>query len=145
LEGIAWQVFVAPFLAGACYWIFIWFAAYGIYPFLRTTLGDELIVVTTMLIVVFVLLTAFVFYFPLYAFFGGFDEYSLNVYKKAVALTGPSIIITWPFYKLFTWGYRHSPFKKLAVIPFTAQADREVLELARLRLEGRTKASAKAS
>jgi hypothetical protein len=58
----------------------------------------------------FVIMTAFVFYFPLYPFFGGFDEYSLGVYKKAVALTGPSILFTWPFYKLFAWGYRHSPF-----------------------------------
>ena len=139
-KGIAWQVFLAPLLAGACYWIFIWIAAYMVYPFLRVTLGDDFIVLTTLLIVIFVLVTAFIIYFPLYAFFGGFDEYSLNVYKKAVALTGPSIIFTWPFYKLFTWGYRHSPFKKQAVISFSKEADREVLELARLRLEGRAKA-----
>ncbi len=139
-KGIAWQVFVAPLLAGACYWGFIWFAAYGIYPALRAALGDDLIVISTLVVILFVIVTAFLFYFPLYAFFGGFDEYSLGVYKKAVALTGPSILFTWPFYKLFTWGYRHSPFKLRAKIAFSEQANREVLELARLRLEGRTRA-----
>ncbi len=135
-KGIYWQVFIAPLLAMGCFVGLIFFDINVVYVALQVALGDALIVVSTLIVIILVIFMAFMVYLPLYAFFGGFDEYSLSVYKKAVALTGPSIIFTWPFYKLFSWGYRHSPFKRQAIIAFSADADREVHELARLRLEG---------
>ncbi len=142
-KGIYWQVFVAPLLAMGCFVGLIFFDVFVVYDFLQAAMGDGLIVISTAITLVLVIFMAFLIYLPLYAFFGGFDEYSLNVYKKAVALTGPSIIFTWPFYKLFAWGYRHSPFKRRAKITFSEEADKEVRELAHLRLEGRAKAAAK--
>ena len=64
---------------------------------------------------------------------GYWDERSLNTFRRAMALSGPSIWLIWPMYKIFDTFYRKSPFKKQSYVRMGDQADVELKELLEIR------------
>ncbi|MHA1793944.1 MAG: hypothetical protein ACTSVI_14985 [Promethearchaeota archaeon] len=66
--------------------------------------------------------------FLLYSYFGGWDDFGLSIFHKAVMLSGPSRFYVRVIYKLSKIGHEHSPIKNKFPIPHE-DAEREVDEL----------------
>lgn len=140
-KDILWQVFVAPGLALGGFFVILYVGIGLLFPLLSSLFPDAWVTIPLLITILFIFFVGLIIvYFPLYAFFGGMDEYSLEVFRKSVALTGPGLILAWPIFKLLRWGYKHSPFKRLGVMKMVPDVKRELLELAYLRKEGKMKA-----
>lgn len=48
---------------------------------------------------------------PLYGLLGAWDERSLEDFRKAALISGPSKFVIMGMYKLTRWGHEHSPLK----------------------------------
>ena len=84
-------------------------------------------------ILVILIIGGFMIYFPIVSFMGYWDERSLNTFKRAMALSGPSLWMIYPLYKMFNRFYRLSPFKKQSAVKMGEEADKELKELMILR------------
>ncbi len=145
-KDIVWQVFVAPSLAMGGFMVVLLVGINVMYPSLLSLFPDTLMIIPLLITILFIFFVGLIIvYFPLYAFFGGMDEYGLEVFRKSVALTGPGMILAWPIYKLLRWGYKHSPFKRLGQMKMVPDVKRELLELAYLRKEGKMKTIGKST
>jgi hypothetical protein len=63
---------------------------------------------------------------PLYGYLGAWDEQSLDDFRRASIMAGPSKGLVKALYITSKWGYNKSPFKGRFIIPFKkamAQAD----------------------
>ena len=81
------------------------------------------------------LIGVFGIYMPLISWLGIWDERSLKTFKRAVGLSGPSIWIIYPMYKIFETFYKKSPFKKQSYVELGEVAERELEELSLMRYE----------
>ncbi|MBD3185724.1 hypothetical protein GF325_02755 [Candidatus Bathyarchaeota archaeon] len=70
--------------------------------------------------------------FPLYGFLGAWDEQSLEDFRKAALMAGPSKGLVMTLYKGTNWGYMHSPFKNRFSIPHET-AMKQASEITALR------------
>lgn len=123
-----WQWWVAPVLAGSGVYIIAqgWFQ-YLYEPLLMST-G---IYVTGGITIVIAFLCLLWVFFPLYCFFGGWDDYGIKVFSAAVDISGPSRILFKPIVyvnKLMIKSKLHNKFP----IPWE-EADREADELMKER------------
>ncbi len=120
-----------PNIAIAQFWYYTGFfpmkAAIGLVPAIAISIG------------IFFLIIIFT-YFPLTAILGGFDDYQLFMFKKAVDLSGPSKILFRPVYRLVEKGIATSRKLKLHgryPIPYedALKEIRELMEIKRVSLQ----------
>ena len=140
-KDIGWQVFVAPALATAVFGVAIYLVAYVLYPVMKIPFldvnflgvdGGGILIPGAIMLIMLLLLLVFL-YMPLYAYFGGWDNRTLNIFRKAVPLTGPSLWLIYPLYKIMMKFHEKSPFKKRAYMRLGDDAQEELYELAILR------------
>jgi len=142
-KDIAWQTFIAPILSGGIFGIFLYLQLYVLYPILKKPFETMDLfnikgggILFAAFIVLGLLIVSLIFiYMPLYSYFGGWDDNTLKIFKKSVALTGPSLWLIYPMYKLFAKFYKKSPplFKRLAYMKIGEIASEELKELAIMR------------
>jgi len=77
--------------------------------------------------------------FPMYGLLSGWDEKSIEDFRKAALLSGPSRKIINLFYKNTKFGYEHSPWKEKFNLPHEL-ANKEADELTSIRRELEQKA-----
>lgn len=108
----------------------IWYAT-AFFP-LKAAIGFEFALVVSLILLVIVIIFT---YFPIITLLGGFDDYQLFVFKKALDLSGPSKIIFTFIYKLMQISVKIA--KKIRMhgrfpIPYE-DAHREIRELMELK------------
>jgi O-antigen/teichoic acid export membrane protein len=79
--------------------------------------------------------TALYLYFPLTVFFGGWDDKSVETFRRVVGISGPSKFLVYPMLKLVELFVRFSLLHNRFSIP-TADAEREADELLQLKFHG---------
>jgi len=92
-----------------------------------------LVFIAIIIIAMLYLIPAFIF-MPLYGFLGAWDPHSIDDFRKAAIISGPSRPIVMRLYKNTKFGYERSPWKDKFVIPYE-KAEQEANELYELRLE----------
>ncbi|MHA1339029.1 MAG: hypothetical protein ACTSRZ_03430 [Promethearchaeota archaeon] len=125
-----WQSFIAPlppaiitFIIGKLWVLFI-------HPIIIESLGLYIGGVITLL---FAFIGCFLFTFiTLYSYFGGWDDYGLNVFYEAVKISGPSRIFFVPIAKMSGLLTKISPLHNKFPIPYE-KAERARFELMIIR------------
>ncbi len=133
-KDIAWQVFLAPAIAGFTFVAFQMFVLLVIWPWISAGLFGMEVIGPTIAVLAMLIGGLMVIYVPLYAWLGGWDDQTMRDFKKSVPLSGPSLFIVYPMYKLFLKCYNKSPFKKRAKMQIGDRAFQELLDLGRERL-----------
>jgi|SRR5271157_672999 len=119
-KRIAWQVILAPVLAAASYGFVLYILTLTFWPWMNSmftlaigpTYGLQYGVLAGSLIMLFAVLFVFpgALYAPFLALFGGWDEFTLEEFRKAALISGPSRGITLWIYKSFKIFSRISPW-----------------------------------
>jgi len=134
-KDMAWQTYIAPLDAGAIYVLFMLAVLLGVWPIISAPFSGDLLLVPLIVCLVLLVLGLLLLYFPLISWFGFWDERSLNTFRRAVALSGPSLWLIYPMYKIFNAFYKKSPFKKQSYFKLGDIAEVELQELMVLRHE----------
>ncbi len=132
-KDIAWQVYVAPAIAGFIFVAYQLFVLQILWPIISYGQSGMGIILPTLVALLLLIAGLMVIYIPLYAWFGGWDAHTLRDFKKSVPLSGPSLFIVYPMYKMFARFSKTSPFKRLATWQLGDSAYKELLELGRER------------
>nr|MDO8115068.1 hypothetical protein [Candidatus Sigynarchaeota archaeon] len=142
-KKIAFQVFVAPVLAAVAYFAVLWLFSYTAWPALNALFsaiisavkdpaaGAQYGVLGGSLVVIFLVLFVFPYamYGPFSGLFGGWDDFTLEEFKKCALISGPSKGITILVYKSFAFFSKLSPwFNKHPMNDYTI-VQREAEEL----------------
>jgi len=124
-KKIAWQVIGAPVLAGLCYGLVLWFISVTFWPWMDGALGTLITMFTQdasagyqygvlagALVMIFAVLFLFpgALYGPFLGIFGGWDEFTLEEFRKCALISGPSRGICMFLYKSFKSFSRISPW-----------------------------------
>jgi O-antigen/teichoic acid export membrane protein len=116
-----WQSLVAPLLAGAAHYCFLWVINRFLWK------GDQ---ITSVLIFFIGILPSFPLYMFLYGLFGGWDKDTLAELQDAVSLTGSVSWLThWGIYKPTALGARISPLNNRFPISNRPEAMAEARKL----------------
>ncbi|MBD3352193.1 MAG: hypothetical protein GF364_11960 [Candidatus Lokiarchaeota archaeon] len=87
-------------------------------------------------VLLYLILILFIFpmyiFMPIYGLTGAWDKRSLEDFRKAALMSGPSKFIVLQMYKLTKWGHRHSPFHGKFIIPYE-KGLKEAKELSTIR------------
>jgi hypothetical protein len=112
---MAGQVFLAPLLTALAYAGVLVVFQYTAWPLLETlfisTIGPEygpLAVAMTVLLMILFLFPALLMC-PFFGLFGGWDEFTLEEFRKTMEISGPSKGIMKMMYKITAWFAHHSP------------------------------------
>ncbi|HMF34881.1 MAG TPA: hypothetical protein VKK79_25900, partial [Candidatus Lokiarchaeia archaeon] len=132
-KDIGWQVFVAPMIAGAVFTIFGQIILQLVWPIVSQGLTGFAMIGAAAAVMAILVGGLLVLYIPVYSWFGGWDDHTMRDFRKSVPLTGFSLFIVLPMYRLFDYFYRKSPFKKQAKMNIGDIAFAELLELGRER------------
>ncbi|MHA1730703.1 MAG: hypothetical protein ACTSU5_02115 [Promethearchaeota archaeon] len=125
-----WQTLLGPI---ACSFFVFWFGyAWNILVFVPLLPVAGVLVTAALTVVVGIVLIPFVFYLPLTGLLGLWDDFSMETFRKAVELSGPSKPLVKLFYRSTLWGVRHSPLHNRFKTPWEA-ATRELAELSELK------------
>lgn len=125
---INWMsTYVIPLLSASPVVLYALIWKFFMFPFLLSTIGPIFSAIITLLIVLFIIVP-FIF-LPLTGYLGGWDDFQMKTFEKAVKLSGPSKFIIKPFYRMVERGVkanpkRHNRFR----IPWEV-AEREIMEL----------------
>ncbi|NMC06490.1 MAG: hypothetical protein GYA24_14835 [Candidatus Lokiarchaeota archaeon] len=107
LKFALWQTFVAPAIASG-FVLAIALLVYNLaYLPIRAVAGPLPAVIAIALFGI--LIVPFFIYTPLTAFFGGWDDASVNFFQIAARISGPSRFIAIPMANVLKWAARHSP------------------------------------
>ena len=107
---------ILPLLAALPVLGFSLFLSIYVAPILYGIIG---ILPTAVLFLLFVtILPALLFFLPLAGYFGAFDDFQLETFRKSVELAGPSKLLIKGFYKAVLWGHSKSPIKNKFKIPW---------------------------
>jgi len=115
-KKIAWQVILAPVLAAACYGFVLYVLTLTFWPWMNSlfalAIGNQYGVLAGSLVMLFAVLFVFpgALYAPFLAIFGGWDEFTLEEFRKCALISGPSKGITMWIYKSFKVFSRFSPW-----------------------------------
>jgi hypothetical protein len=120
-----WQTFIAPGLSTAVVILMGWLFYNNIYLVELPIIGFY---PTFGLVVVFFIIMLMFVYYPLTAFFGGWDDQNLEAFRKASKLAGPSRILVIPLYHIVHFVCKHSPLHNKFKLDDT-QAFKEAAEL----------------
>jgi hypothetical protein len=123
-SSFAWQAWIAPIPATIGVWgcAAIWLNF--VFPILENIMGVYIAAGISILIGFLLLLWVF---FPLYTFFGGWDNYGLQIFTNAVEIAGPSKFLFRPIVKANKLLVK-SPFHNKHPIPWEkANEEAEIL------------------
>jgi len=126
-------------IAVVIYSILLFILSYGIYPilysFALSYFGSPLLALLPGIIIILAGLLVFpsFIFAPIYAFFGGWDDYTLEDFRKAALLSGPSKSITMIMYKISKKVHEKSPWKNKFAFNDTELALQEANELLQIR------------
>ncbi|MFX0100222.1 MAG: hypothetical protein ACFFCS_11625 [Candidatus Hodarchaeota archaeon] len=125
-KKVFWQTFVAPVIPGFIN-IGMGFAwNYWVFPPLAAAVTDiPAAIISVMFAFGFGLIFCFII---LYGFFGGWDDHSLQIFKEAIAISGPSRILFVPVYGLTAALVKISPLHNKFPMEYK-EAVREMKEL----------------
>ncbi|MHA1684452.1 MAG: hypothetical protein ACTSUE_26175 [Promethearchaeota archaeon] len=140
---MAWQAFAAPAFAAVCYGLtLVAFQAF-IMPLMNMlfssfgftvdvngvtqNIGPALSAITVLMMILF--LFPAIFLAPFYAFFGGWDNFTLDEFRKTALISGPSKGITTMLYKISAFFAKISPFHNKFPIADYDLIKRQVQEL----------------
>jgi hypothetical protein len=128
LRQFSWQTFVAPIIPALAVGLVgqIWFNS--AYPLLVTYTGIYVTAAVTVVVAFIALLWVF---FPLYTFFGGWDDYSIDLFHEAVEISGPSKFLFRPIDYANNL-LRKSPFHNRYPIPYK-EAHEEAIQIMKER------------
>ena len=139
------QGVIATAIATAFFALFLFILTYIIYPplydatviaFADTGIGEYLGLLPGIgIILASLLLFPAGIFAPLYAFFGGWDDNTLEDFRKAAELSGPSKGITMMMYKVSKWVHDRSPWKNKFEFKDADLAMKEANELLEIRRE----------
>lgn len=122
----AWQTFIAPLFPSLIIAGVGWVFRETLYVWLFNWAGP---IPTAAVSILFAFIVCFLFlYLPLYTYFGGWDIYGLEMFRKAVSISGPSRLFFVPIYKASAWLADKSPFHDKYPIPWQG-ADKDAIEL----------------
>ena len=106
-KKIAWQVLIAPMLTSICYAIVLYLFQLTMWDGLVWIFTDlfrmgEIGGVVFSFLILLALLFIFpaIFYAPFYAFFGGWDDFTLEEFRKCAEISGPSKFIMMMLYNV---------------------------------------------
>lgn len=134
-RDVAWQVFAAPALAGAAFVAYMLLLLRGLWPIVSVGLtGTGLLFAAVPVLLLLMAGVVFV-YMPLYSYFGGWDKNTLRDFRKCIPLTGPSLPITYPMWRLVEKFHARSPFKEKAHMKVGDAAFEELVALGRYRVQ----------
>ena len=134
-KDIAWSCFLAPAGGIIALSIYCLFILGGFWPIVSAGFtGDALLIPVGITLVVLFMGVMFI-YLPLVSWLGYWDDRSLKTFRHAVALSGPSIWLIWPMYKIFNHFHQRSPFKQRSYVRMGDKADEELKELMIIRAE----------
>ncbi|MBD3188048.1 hypothetical protein GF325_14520 [Candidatus Bathyarchaeota archaeon] len=133
------QTFVIPIVSsiptllfGNLYYLF---AFKPIENFFVPILGEyALLVPAAIYVVIGILIVPLCIFLPLTGFLGGWDDFGLLTFRKAVDLSGPSRLISMPLYKAVLFGARRSPLHNRWKMDWS-QAAKEIQELMEMKEE----------
>ncbi|MHA1819516.1 MAG: hypothetical protein ACTSU2_10580 [Promethearchaeota archaeon] len=139
-KDFAWTIFIAPILAGTLFIIYLLLSIKFLWPVLANPFSEDAILIPA---IIFLAITIFGglfgIYLPALAFFGFWDERSLTEFKRAVAVSGPSLPIVWIFYRIFKAFHKRSPFKKYGYVKLGEIAEQQLKELSLIRYQNLVK------
>jgi hypothetical protein len=107
----------------------------GLWPIISAPFSGDAILIPAIISIVLLLLGVVFLYLPMVSYFGFWDERSLMTFRRAVSLSGPSLWLVWPMYKIFNHFHKKSPFKARAYVKMGEAAEKELQELSLLRAE----------
>jgi hypothetical protein len=126
----AWQSIVAPLSSGAIVFALVSCYLQFVHPLYIPLLGP---VFAGILSIVLILISMPTIVFPFfYGLLGGWDQFGLETYQKAVSMAGPSKVFFRIASKITTWAARHSPLTNRFPIPHAAALE-EIKELTDVR------------
>jgi len=132
LKGLSiWQSLISPGIAAIVEAVYILAMINYVLPYI-TGFFHSSIVGAILGIVVGIFTGPFFIYFPVLAFFGGFDDDSLRIIEKTAAMSGPSKFLVNLIKAFCIAGHRISPFKNHFKIDATG-VEEEIEELMILR------------
>ncbi len=125
-----WQTFVAPTIAATVEAIYIQLLVDNLYPILSSGIGRVPGAILGIVIAIFT--GPFFVYFPVYTFFGGWDEGTLKVAEQSAAMSGPSKVLVNLIVKISRALTKISPLHNRFKIDDTGVAE-EIAELMALK------------
>ncbi len=127
-----WQTFVVPIIAASLEAGVIFLLKITLYPVLLANISS--IFATIIILGLGLFVGVFFVWMPAYAFFGGWDESSLDILEKAITISGPSKGFVRLIWKVSTKISQFSPFFGKYPIDTTG-VDDEIRELIIARKE----------
>ncbi len=121
-----WQTFVAGTLASLPLIPINLGIVYALQQVTAQSMFAGIAFAAVMFLMLLMVFPTIIFFF--YGLFGGWDERSLEHFREAVKLTGPSKPFVRVFFRCTEAGHKHSPLKNRFPIP-SEDADREIAEL----------------
>ncbi|MBD3351743.1 MAG: hypothetical protein GF364_09685 [Candidatus Lokiarchaeota archaeon] len=133
-KKMAWQVTVAPLLASLCYGVVLLLFQVTIWPLLDLAaialfgeIGPVIIAAIILLCILFVFPA--LFFGPFYSLFGGWDEFTIEEFRKCALISGPSKWITMLLYNISYKFHKLSPLKNKHPIADYEIIKKQVTEL----------------
>ena len=115
-KEFGWQAFIAPIGPSLIIALIAWAWHRWAFPFLEGIVGTLVAgVISILFAFVFILMFTF---FPLYSFFGGWDDNTFSIFKEAVRISGPSRFLFMPIVWSSNWLIKISPFHNKFVIKY---------------------------
>ncbi len=121
-----WQTLVGPLICAVFVFFFGQFWKFTVFQPMLNLFGVLPTAAITLLVGLLVI--PFLIYLPLTGFFGCWDDFGIETFRKAVDLSGPSKFIVNIFYKSTLLGIKHSPFHNRFKIPWEI-AEQQIQEL----------------
>jgi len=133
-KQMSWQVFIAVGLASISYAIILYVFQYTIWPILDI-IATFVFGVYGPFVVAFIILLCILFIFPaiffgpLYSFFGGWDDFTIEEFRKCSLISGPSKFLTLMIYKICYKVHKISPWRNKHALADYELVKKQVLEL----------------
>ncbi|MBD3185214.1 hypothetical protein GF325_00185 [Candidatus Bathyarchaeota archaeon] len=129
-----WQTYIAPLLSALVEYLVLWSFLTFAYPPITDAIGTIPAAIIIVILSIFVL--PFFLYFPVYAFLGGWDDATLEIFRHAVGISGPSKPFVGFIYRVTKKISRITPLHGRFPID-NEEANREIAELMEIRLKNR--------
>jgi hypothetical protein len=121
------STYVIPLISASPVILYSLLWKFVVFPLLLDSIGPIGAAIITLLIVLFIIVP--LIFLPLTGYLGGWDDFQMKTFRKAVVLSGPSKFIIRPFYKMVERGVKANPkLHNRYKIPWE-NAEREIMEL----------------
>ncbi len=131
-----WQTFGAPIIAGGIVYLLVSLYLEYVHALYVPFIGPLFAGIVSIVLILVVFPTIV---FPLfYGWLGGWDDFGLQTYQKAVSMAGPSKFFFRNASAVTSWAARHSPLTNRFPIPH-AEAIEEIRALTEMKIQAQKK------